>query len=282
MNSAPILLASDLDRTLIPNDVFPESPQAKPRFRKLCQSEAIRLVYVSGRSQAQMKEAIRVYDLPEPNFAITDVGSSLFACHSGFWSPMDEWFQTHQASGWTSRTHHELSNLDGQLRFRLQKQENQTPYKVSFVWDLNQSIDQLKQHVKNVLRELGLKANLIWSEDPLTHEGLLDILPPSADKLRSLLFLGNLLQIPTTRMFFAGDSGNDLAVLSSPIPSVLVANAADEIKGEALSLAKKNQNEKWLYLATGNFQQMNGNYVGGILEGFSHFFPFTFKEVLET
>jgi hypothetical protein len=72
---------------------------------------------------------------------------------------------------------------------------------------------------------------------------------------------------------FAGDSGNDLPVLASNIPSVLVANATGEVREDAVARARNAGNGEFLYLAKGGFLGMNGNYSAGILEGVFHFQP---------
>jgi hypothetical protein len=72
---------------------------------------------------------------------------------------------------------------------------------------------------------------------------------------------------------FAGDSGNDLEVLVSPIPSVLVANGHPEVREQALRLAAENGQAAQLYCARGGWSGMNGNYSAGILEGIAHFRP---------
>ena len=69
------------------------------------------------------------------------------------------------------------------------------------------------------------------------------------------------------------DSGNDIAVLSSPIDSILVANAEVEVKQEAKALADKAGNANHLYIVQGGFFGMNGNYSGGMLEGIAHYHP---------
>ena len=74
---------------------------------------------------------------------------------------------------------------------------------------------------------------------------------------------------------FAGDSGNDLPVLVSPVQSVLVGNASIEVQEEAKKLARNRGTENALYIATGGFMGMNGNYAAGILEGVAHYLPDT-------
>lgn len=72
---------------------------------------------------------------------------------------------------------------------------------------------------------------------------------------------------------FCGDSGNDLEVLISPIPSVLVANSQDDIKQQALFLAANAGTQQQLYISRGDFLGMNGNYSAGMLEGIVHYHP---------
>jgi len=83
------------------------------------------------------------------------------------------------------------------------------------------------------------------------------------------------LSIPASRTIFAGDSGNDLAVLTSGMQSVLVANAAQDVRETALQAVRENGHRDSLYLAKGSFFGMNGNYAAGVLEGLVHFFPET-------
>jgi len=74
---------------------------------------------------------------------------------------------------------------------------------------------------------------------------------------------------------FCGDSGNDIEVLISPIPSVLVANSQAPVCELAIKLANENGRADKLYIAKGGFHGMNGNYAAGILEGIAHYHPHT-------
>jgi hypothetical protein len=114
---------------------------------------------------------------------------------------------------------------------------------------------------------------LIFSIDEPRDLGLLDVLPERANKLHAVRFLLQSLNLPIDRALYCGDSGNDLAVLASPVPGVLVANASSAVRSEALRLAACAGNDDRLYLAGGAFLNMNGNYAAGILEGACHFFP---------
>jgi len=118
------------------------------------------------------------------------------------------------------------------------------------------------------LEREGIRANLIWSIDELAHIGLLDVLPQSAGKLHAIRFMMERQHFSVQNTLFAGDSGNDLDVLLSDIPAVLVANADGAIKTQVA----KTKPEA-LYIATGGYLGMNGNYSAGILEGVAHFWP---------
>ncbi|MDD5277589.1 MAG: HAD family hydrolase [Methylovulum sp.] len=76
-----------------------------------------------------------------------------------------------------------------------------------------------------------------------------------------------------TNTVFAGDSGNDLPVLVSAVPSVLVANADAEVVQQAQTLTREQGTTAAFYLAQGGFLGMNGNYSAGILEGVAHYHP---------
>ena len=86
-----ILLCSDLDRTLVPNGAAPESPQARPAFAHLTAHSKVRLAYVSGRDKDLVKQATAEFDLPDPDYVVGDVGTTLYRVLGGRWLPDDAW-----------------------------------------------------------------------------------------------------------------------------------------------------------------------------------------------
>ena len=72
-------------------------------------------------------------------------------------------------------------------------------------------------------------------------------------------------------VLFAGDSGNDLSVLASRFPAVLVANADPEVRRAALEASARAGRSDLLYCAQGAAGLGNGNYASGILEGVLHY-----------
>jgi phosphoserine phosphatase len=125
----------------------------------------------------------------------------------------------------------------------------------------------------DLLTRHRVRANLIWSLDERTGTGLLDVLPASASKRHAIEFLVAQEGFGPGETVFSGDSGNDLAVLVSPIQAILVANATEEVRAQALADARHEGTSDSLYLARGGFQGMNGNYAAGILEGIAHYLP---------
>lgn len=272
MNTA-LLLCTDLDRTLLPNGDAPESPEARPLFRRLAGRPDVTLAYVSGRHLGLLQEAIRDYDLPLPDYAIGDVGTTLYEVKGDEWTPMPEW-SAEIAPDWAGLTRHELADaladVDG---LRLQEEAKQNTFKLSYYAPADIDTEALRAEVGGRLAALGVCASLIWSVDDLTGEGLFDILPERATKLHAIEFLARLLGLNGPNMLFAGDSGNDLPVLASEIHSVLVNNARPEVKRQAVEQAEATGQDGHLYLARGGMFGMNGNYAAGILEGVAHFHP---------
>jgi sucrose-6F-phosphate phosphohydrolase len=264
----PFLLCTDLDRTLIPNGPQAESPMAMERFRRLISRKEVTLAYVSGRHLALIEQAIAEFRLPQPDFAIADVGSTLYRVDSTGWRQWDEWDEQ-IAPDWRGLTHDELHRLlSGFPALRLQEKEKQNRHKLSFYVPLETETQDLIEEMQKQLEHAGIKANLIWSIDEPAGIGLLDILPASANKLYAIHFLMQEKGFSHENTVFAGDSGNDLDVLTSDISAVLVANADAEVK----TLAAK-ANKEALYFARGGYLGMNGNYSAGILEGVAHYRP---------
>ena len=262
------LLCTDLDRTLIPNGVQPASPEAKERFVRLVSREEIALVYVTGRHRALIERAIAEFGLPLPDFAIADVGTTIYHVDASGWTHSDEW-DAQIAPDWRGLTHDELYRLLSVFpALRLQEKEKQNRHKLSFYVPLETDAQALISEMDARLRYSEISANLIWSIDEAKEIGLLDVLPSSANKLHAIRFLMQQQGYTLENTLFAGDSGNDLDVLMSDIRSVLVANADAETKQRA---AKASADA--LYVAKGGYLGMNGNYSAGILEGAAHYWP---------
>jgi len=268
-----ILLLSDLDRTIIPNGEQPESAAARPLLRRLAARPEIELVYVSGRDLGLVKAAMAEYGLPWPNYAVCDVGTSIYRRKEGEWLEIDEWGRTLRDVFSPELRDRLVRALTPCPFLSMQEEEKQGTYKLSYYWDPDKGNPEAEVAAR--LGELRERINLVLSVDEVRNRGLLDLLPQNADKLYAVRFLRRFLGVEPARTVFAGDSGNDLEVMASEIPAVLVANATDEVRREAVSRADAFGNSDRLYLASGGFMGMNGNYSGGVIEGLVHFIPET-------
>jgi len=269
-----ILICSDLDRTILPNGSQPHSPRAFPILHKLAGMAEITLVYVSGRSQSLLKDALEEYDIPLPDYAIGDVGTTIYNPADN-WRPWKDW-AAEIAEDWQGRSRDDLEKMFADITMlEAQEAAKQNTFKLSYYTDTAIDKDDLKAEMEKRLDAARIRASIIWSIDEEKNVGLLDVLPKRATKVHAIRFLMKKMEFPVERTVFAGDSGNDLPALTSGLNAILVKNAMEEVRQEAVSTIKEKGLERCLYLAKGDFFGMNGNYCAGVLEGVAHFFPET-------
>ena len=271
-----VLVCTDLDRTLLPNGPQPESPGARALFSTLMKQDQLQLCYVSGRHLQLVEEAIAEYAVPVPDFILSDVGTCLYYRDKDHWLP---------DSGWADRIAEDFNGyscqaiaglLAGEEVLEMQEAHKQNAFKVGYYLSESSEPTRLLERVEGVLSAHAVRASLIWSVDEQAdpaRAGLLDIVPRSATKRGGIEYLMQEQAYTLANTVFAGDSGNDLQVISSPVKSVLVANASEQIKAQARALARQAGTEDSLYIATGGVLGMNGNYSAGILEGLMHYLP---------
>jgi HAD superfamily hydrolase (TIGR01484 family) len=273
------LLCSDLDRTLVPNGHVPESGVARALLRTLVERQILDVCYVSGRSIPLIREAIDEFSLPTPQVVIGDVGATIADVNTDIDKPWLTWaaWHDHLAEDWQGRDAWALKDLleplTTRLNIRPQEDAHQNTFKLSYYTPNPFDKTQLEL-LEDDLQQRGFASRLIWSVDEAIDTGLLDVLPARASKFHAIEFflahhpLGQ--QHPPESVVFAGDSGNDLAALSSHLNAVLVANAAADVREQAQQEVADAQT---LYLAKGDFLGMNGNYSAGVLEGLAHYHP---------
>lgn len=270
-----LLLCLDMDRTALPNGPQKESPHARELLRRVAQRPEVIIAYVSGRRKELQIDAIEEFALPEPAFGVADVGTSIYQVVDGRWSPLHSWNEE-IARSWQGRTSEAIQPLLGNLpELRPQEAEAQSPFKLSYFAPPTLDHSKVIEQIQKTLQPAGYRSSIIWSVDETTNIGLLDILPEHATKLHAVEFLMKRTGVGDRRMVYAGDSGNDLPVLTSGLQSVLVANATQEVRDQAMDDVQKRGCPDRLYSARGGFLGMNGNYAAGILEGLAHFIPET-------
>ena len=110
--SRQILLCTDLDRTVLPNGAEPESPGARRAFRTIAARPEVTLCYVTGRHRELIERAIDEYDIPAPDYAIGDVGTSIYEISEGRWNKWDAW-DRQIAQDWNGRSRGDVEALLG-------------------------------------------------------------------------------------------------------------------------------------------------------------------------
>lgn len=220
-------------------------------------------------------DAIKEFAIPVPDFAIGDVGTTLYRVTNGKWEMTASWSR-HIGKDWKGLVGHDLTGLlDDFDEIRLQEPEKQNQYKLSYYADRTVNHYRLVDKIRRRLQAKGINAGIIWSVDEPNELGLIDILPEHATKLHAIKFLLQTQGIHKQRAVFAGDSGNDLDALTSNLQAILVKNASKNVRKEAMKILSHKQMTDRLYLARGDFFGMNGNYTSGVLEGLVRFFPET-------
>ncbi|MDZ7662668.1 HAD-IIB family hydrolase [Thiohalophilus sp.] len=278
----PVLICTDLDRTLIPNGHYPESANARPLFRKIVARDDVFLVYVSGRDQVLLEEAIIEWKLPLPDYAIGDVGTSIYTVHNGNWELLESWRNV-ISRDWGSYQRGDIAQwLAGIDILTSQEESKQNDFKLSYYAPVGVTVPALLEDIHQRLNKHPIRYNVIWSIDDTKQIGLLDILPQRANKLQAIHFLMQQHSFDSANTVFSGDSGNDLEVLCSDIRATLVHNASYAIKQQARQLADEKGYADRLYIAQGGFLGMNGNYAAGILEGLAHYIPQTLGWMTES
>ncbi len=265
-----ILLATDLDRTLLPNGPQSDDNSLSKLFSALKEIPN-RLVYVTGRNLALVHDAQKKFDIPTPDYLIAEVGTSMFYKEAENLVPEQSWIahlRSHEQN-WDSNR---IINVIGtQHSITLQENWKQNQFKISYyLFDTVQK-DSALSHIHKTLSDLGINANVLWSIDPLKNNiGLIDILPKTANKASALEFLRNKENLTKEDVVYCGDSGNDLQPLTQCYHSILVKNAPDDVKETVVKLVKEAGCVDTLYIATG-IPPQNGNYASGIIEGLIHF-----------
>ncbi|MGD8348467.1 MAG: HAD-IIB family hydrolase [Gammaproteobacteria bacterium] len=272
--TARLLICTDLDRTLIPNGTQPASADAQQRFATLAARPQVTLAYVSGRHRELVQAAIDEYSLPTPDYAVCDVGTTIYHVQSAQeWLREAAW-EADISRDWNGLARADLERaLDGVDDLRLQEAARQNSCKLSYYLPEDFDRERLAPPIQSRLESLGVSARLVWSIDDNTGTGLLDVIPARASKYHAIHALMRDRRFEATETVFCGDSGNDIEVLASSIPGVLVANSRPEVQELAKRLARADGNSDRLYIARGGFMGLNGNYAGGMLEGIAHFYP---------
>jgi len=261
------ILATDLDRTLLPNGTWPADPGAIDLFNELTVRHEVLVVYVTGRNLALSEEAITQYGIRHPHVLIGDVGTSIRKYAPGGWEADRGWdAHVKQTSPkWDAEAVREaVSGVDGLVE---QERVHCGPFKQSYYADHDNREAILKavdERVKGKYDEV-----IIYSYDSQSGNGLLDFLPQSATKQTALEYIAREYDAGRDDVVFCGDSGNDIQPLTAGFCGVMVRNADDQLVANVKAALQENPDLR-IYHAQG-IDHLSGYYTSGVIEGAYHY-----------
>ena len=238
------LLVSDIDGTLIePKLNNPGLKELKEHLTNRTDKMAFALA--SGRNLRLVKKIIDEQHCPVPDFIICSVGTEIYYTNGTDYI-LDKGWATFLAGRWKRE---DIANRLKKVSWlRLQEEEAQNPFKISYYYDEEKyDHDQLIQ----VLGSGWYKINIIPS-----HGKYIDFIPKRASKGNAIKFLCRKWSIPLSSVIAAGDSGNDLDMFRGAVKGIIVGNRSLELAGY--------ETTKSIYVA-------KNAASSGILEGLKHY-----------
>jgi len=258
------ILATDLDGTLIPLEGNQQNRDDLEALTAQLRLRHVTLIFVTGRHLDSVRAAIDEFRLPQPDWIICDVGTSLFRrCDPETFEPVDAYRQ-HQdeivRALPINALREQLKSIEG---LRLQEQEKQGRFKLSFYADAA-NLDSLVSQIQQDLDRSTAPYSIVHSVDPFNGDGLIDLLPATVSKAHALSWWVEYTGRNPEDIVFAGDSGNDLAALTAGYQAILVGNADRKL---AQQVQAAHSHADWLdrlYLA-------HAQATSGLLEGCRNF-----------
>ena len=261
------ILATDLDRTLLPNGSWPVDENAVKLFNEWTEKQDVLVVYVTGRNLQLTEAAIKEYGVRFPDILCGDVGTSIRQFENGEWHFDDGWTRAilERCPRWDlGAIAKAVEDIAG---MREQEPEHLNPFKQSYYVyhdKRDEVLAAVEERIGNQFDEV-----LVYSFDSQNGNGLLDILPRSATKQAALEYVAEA-RAEGDDVVFCGDSGNDVFPLTANFCGVMVRNADDQLVEQVMAEKDRNPDLK-IYRARGGFLGLNGYYVSGVLEGASHY-----------
>lgn len=238
MNRATHLLATDLDGTLVGNS---------NSLRELLdfysnQAYKVSLIYITGRHYQSALSLMAEQNLPVPQVLITDVGTGIYIGDS---LKQDLAWSAFLEKSWMPQKIDAIAKVIPGLVSQNLPITTRCSY---FASD-----PAIVEVFRSELNKAGIPHKLIYSggQD-------VDILPSGSGKGQALQYILDKYKLNTAKLLVAGDSGNDVEMLTMGFPSVIVGNAQPELleQTEHPSIYRAKQefaggiHEAWRYFYT--------------------------------
>ena len=241
----PQVLATDLDGTLIPLDGNAQNVQDLRLIDEQLSLTGMKMLFVTGRHLASIINVMAEKGLPQPDWIIGDVGTSIYRpeISKATSEPNAPATPCAVASNYVLEDEYveHLQELVGDFGvarladclksigdLRLQEPEKQTRFKLSYYVDHARSSTAM-QLIEQRLGETRAPYSVVASRDPFNDVGLIDLLPHQVTKAYAMDWWAEQQSIDRLAILYAGDSGNDSAVFAAGYRSIVVANAAPEV-----------------------------------------------------
>lgn len=231
-----MLLATDLDGTFLAGD--PEDRLSL--YQTIAAHPEIKLAYVTGRSLEAVLPLLADPTLPQPDYIIADVGATLV--HGDSLQPIQQ-LQSVVDARWPGET--QVASVIEP--FGLERQDVPQARRCSYFCTPEQAANPA---LREIADELG--CDLLYSA-----ELYLDFLPKGVNKGSSLQALADWLELSHDQVLAAGDTLNDLSMLSASFHGVCVGQS------ETALLEAIANHSRTLHASRPG--------CGGILEAFAHF-----------
>jgi sucrose phosphatase-like protein len=231
------LLATDLDNTLTGDRA------AYQRLALLLSANRnVTIAYVTGRDKIQTFEIMTAECLSEPQYTLCNVGTEIYVGSD-----------YRRDDAWTRYIDHGWDRLDVQEALitvpYLFQQSRQFEFKQSY--HIFQKADVVIAEIHKRLEEIGIDHKVVYSSGTD-----LDVIPKRAGKGEAVDYMRKRLRIRRKHVLAAGDSGNDIGLLSAGFLAVVVGNHKSELNIDSLP-----EDVYWA----------RERYAGGIIEGIQHF-----------
>ena len=254
------LLCFDLDETII--DYSKKTDEKLMRkFNQSLKEQKERgaiIVYASARNKKDTLEAVRKYNLIDPDFIITDLGLCVFSISRSnsvrklkFNLKIGSW-----NSGLIGKLNHEFPELIPR------KSSRSSLYKKTYY--VRGENDKVIKKIQRYLKKERQDAAVYESGNNSIY-----IIPKNCSKGNALLFIEKQLRIRSDDIFVSGDSQSDFSLFKMAPHSVLVANANAVTK----KLIKEHYSH--VFVSKKNHQE-------GVLEGWKYFNQIYNKDIFST
>ncbi|EAQ80100.1 HAD-IIB family hydrolase [Blastopirellula marina] len=239
------MLITDIDNTLLGDD------QALAQLKQVLKDNRSRIGFgvASGRALELIDDVLEKHGIHDIDVIISSVGAEMY--YGPDRVPVKGW-GAHLRSRWKPDRVH--AALDGLPFLHLQPESHsQREFKISYSLDDALEPKEALPLIRDALSQTGVAHSLIFS-----HGRFLDILPHRASKGKAIRYLSSKWNIPLTNIATAGDSGNDMDMLTGETAGIVVGNYDPEL--EKLRESKSSR----VYFA-------QAHCAGGILEGLEHY-----------